>query len=121
MIGCAPPPDPELLDQGKQTKSMLVQQGFGPHETQSLPRGRGQSNECVMEMRNGDDIPGVTGQGTRKIVDEMGDDNFDDLLGKSGGRGRTCGEARPKYIPQIPARSLYQVCMTSSSITAVDV
>jgi len=45
-----------------------------------------------MEMRNGCDIPGVTGQGARKesasIVDEMGDDNFDDLLGKSGGRGR---------------------------------
>jgi len=34
---------------------------------------------------------------------------------------KTCGEAWPKHILQIAARLLYQIRMTSNSITAVDV
>ena len=44
-----------------------------------------------MEVENGDDIPGLTGQGacaeTAPVVSKMRDDPFDDLVGKpTGGR-----------------------------------
>ena len=44
------------------------------------------NGEGMMEMRDSSDIQGVAGQGTRSetagVVDNIGDDNFDDLLGK---------------------------------------
>ena len=50
-----------------------------------------QGNKGVVEMRNGDDMPRVTGQGARektvRLIDEMGDDDFDNFEGKPGGRG----------------------------------
>jgi hypothetical protein len=46
----------------------------------------------VVEMRNGGDVPAVTGQGaceeTACVVGEMDDDQSDYFLGKSGGDGR---------------------------------
>ena len=82
--------DLELLNQGKQTKPVLVQERFGPQETPFHPQGGNHSSKGVMEVRNGGDIPGVTGPGACKetalVVDEMGDDHFDNLVGKPGGR-----------------------------------
>ena len=43
------------------------------------------SDKGAMEMGNGSDVPGVAGQGacaeTLYVVDQLGDDNFDDLQG----------------------------------------
>ena len=54
-------------------------------------QGTGWSDEGVMEMGNGDNVPGVTGHSacvkTVHIVGEVGDDHFNDLLGKPVGRG----------------------------------
>lgn len=54
----------------------------------------GWSDEGVMEMGSGDDVPGVTGLGACEeaacIIDKVGNDHFDDLLGESRGRGRAC-------------------------------
>ena len=48
----------------------------------------------MVDMRNGGDVPGITGQGTRKeavrVIEEMGDDHFDDLLGQPDDGGRLC-------------------------------
>ena len=48
-----------------------------------------------MKMRDGSNIPGVTGQGagaqTSSIVNEMSDDRFNDFQGKLGDRRRLCG------------------------------
>ena len=78
----------ELLYQRKQTESAHDPERSGPYGFPFLARGPGSSDEGVMEMGNGGDVPGVTGQGacaeTARIVDEMGDDHFDDLLGKPG-------------------------------------
>jgi len=45
------------------------------------------SDEGVVEVRNGGEIPAVTGQGGREetglVVDKVGDDNIDDLQGSS--------------------------------------
>ena len=47
-----------------------------------------------MEVRDGDNVPGATGQGaceeTALVIDEIIDYRFSDLLGKLGGRGRAC-------------------------------
>ena len=46
----------------------------------------------VMEVRNGGDVPGVAGEGTRKeivfVIDEMSNDHLNDLVGKAVGGGR---------------------------------
>ena len=43
------------------------------------------SNKGAMEMGNGSDVPGVAGPGacaeTLYVVDQLGDDDFDDLQG----------------------------------------
>jgi len=79
--------DTELLDQGKQTKLARIPEWFGPVIKPN--------NESAMEIRGGGDVPGVTGQGTRQkaagVVDEMGDNHFDDLQWKLGGCGQLCG------------------------------
>ena len=73
------------IDQGKQPDSVSVPEWFRPLGSPifSFFPELGMADEGVMETRNGDDVPGVTGQGTRKeaalVVDEMGDDHFEDL------------------------------------------
>ena len=85
----------ELLDQGKQTKLVHVPEWFGPQEFIVSFPAIGCSDKGAMEMENGGNVPGVTSQGaceeTVCVVSEMGDDHFDDLLGKPGGKGRACG------------------------------
>jgi hypothetical protein len=47
-----------------------------------------------MKMRDGGDVPGVTGQGAcpeaARVVDEVCDDHFNDVLGKSRGKRQGC-------------------------------
>ena len=44
---------------------------------------KGDRAKSVMEMRDRGDVPGVTGQGACQksafVIDEMGDDNFNDF------------------------------------------
>jgi len=79
--------DTEFLDQGKQTKLGRIPKWFGPVTERN--------NESAMEMRDGGDVPGVTGQGAGQkaagVVDEMGDNDLDDLQWKLGGCGQRCG------------------------------
>ena len=79
--------DTEFLDQGKQAKLGRIPEWFGPVTEQN--------NESAMEMRDGGDVPGVTGQGTGQkaagVVDEMGGNDLDDLQWKPGGCGQRCG------------------------------
>jgi len=96
------PTDPECLDEGKQAKSV-----YGP-ETIRPPTlwAPGVANEkVVMEMRDGSDVPGVTGQGacekTVYVVVKIGDDLFDNLQGEFGGRGRACHRSLRRSIPVI--------------------
>ena len=85
--------DPELFDQGKQTKPVHVHEGVRPHDPSPYER-IGRNSEGVVEVRNGDDVPGVTGQGAREetvsVVYEMDDDHLNNLVGEPGGRGRAC-------------------------------
>ena len=81
--------DPERLDKGKQTKLVHVLEGIGPPQVSAGEVGV--NEKIVMEMRNGGDVPGATGQGTctetAHVVDEIGDDHVNDLLRKPGGGG----------------------------------
>jgi hypothetical protein len=47
-----------------------------------------------MKMRDRGDVPGVTGEGTCQktahVIGKVGDDHFDNLLGKLGGDGWVC-------------------------------
>ena len=74
--------DLELLGQRKQSELVHVYEGVGP-QTFCVPLV-GSSDEGAMEMRNGGDVPRVTGQGARAetafVVDNIGDNYFDDLL-----------------------------------------
>ena len=86
--------DFERLDEGKQAKLVEVLDRSGPQEFILRLRGQGPdcSDKCVVEVRNGGEIPGVAGQGAREetgyVVDKMGDDDFDNFQGKPSGRGR---------------------------------
>jgi hypothetical protein len=95
--------DLELLDQGKQTQSVHDSERSGPYGFLVQARGIGSSDKGVMEMGNGDDVPGVTGQGacaeTAPVVDKMLDDHFDDLLGKLGDGGRGCCRGLRRSAP----------------------
>jgi hypothetical protein len=82
----------------------------------------GPGGESVMKMGEGGDVPGITGQGacqkTGFVVDEVGDDHLDDLLGKSGGGGRACCRnllrtIRGEHFPDPPG-----LASIPSSITA---
>lgn len=48
-------------------------------------------SEGVMDVGSGGNIPGVTGQGacaeTAHVIAKVSDDRFDELLGKTRGRG----------------------------------
>ena len=86
--------DLELLDKGKQTEFVRDPERSGPCGFLVQAPGVASSDKGVMEVGNGCDVPGVTGQGacaeTPPVVHEMGDDHFDDLAGKSGDLGREC-------------------------------
>ena len=97
-VGNACAEDMELFDQGKQPSFVDVSEWFVPFGSLisvpgvSFPGNSvqeiGTGDEGVMEMRNGDDVPGVTGQGACKeaalVVDEMRDDHFEDLHREPG-------------------------------------
>ena len=86
-------PDPELLDQRKQTKPVHVHERIGPQEPSLCPWA-GCNSEGVVEVRNGNGVPGVAGQGAREeavpVVYEVGDNHLSNLVGKPGGRGQMC-------------------------------
>ena len=68
--------------------------GFGFGIVNCVVLEFGLCGKGVMEVRNGDDTTGVTGQGTCKeavlVVDEMKDDHFEDLHRKPGEIGWAC-------------------------------
>lgn len=67
---------------------MHVPDGFGPPEF--LVPGVNASGKGVIEMSNSRDVPGITGQGASWrpcAIDRIGDNQLDDLYGKSICRG----------------------------------
>ena len=81
---------------------MLVQNDIGPSES-SLPRVVGANDEGMMEMRDGGDVPRIAGQGacaeTELVVDEISDDDFNDVLRKSGDRRQACRGSLRRSTP----------------------
>ena len=81
------PTDPEFFDQGKQTKSVHIREWHRPPKylVSGGPAIIEWSEKGVMELGNRSNVPGIAGQGTRAetrdVVDEWGDDHFDDLQG----------------------------------------
>ena len=79
--------DPELFYQGEQTKFVHVREWHSPRKSlvSEEPVIIGWSEKGMVELGNGSDVPGVAGQGTRTepwdVVDELGNDHFDDLQG----------------------------------------
>ena len=80
-----------------------------------------------MKMRNGGDVPGVTGQRARTeivlVIGKTGDDDFNDLHGKPGGRRRGCCESPgtpAEHVLRILARLRYQTRLMSGSIAVID-
>ena len=105
---------------------MHVAERFGPHEfVECAPVViRWWNDKGVMEMRYGGDVPGVTGLGAGEeaalVVDKMGDDHFDNLLGKFGDRGgarsRNSTGALVEHILRILCRYRYLNRLASSSV-----
>jgi hypothetical protein len=64
-----------------------------------------------MKMGNGGNVPRVTCQGAREetasVVGKVGDDHFDGLQGKPGGRRQTCRRSlqRRTRRPHLPGYS----------------
>ena len=65
-------------------------------------------DECVMEVRESGDVPGITSQGARQeaagVIHKVGNHHLNDLQRKLGGRGRArirypWGGARRTYSP----------------------
>ena len=88
-IDAVAPMDPEPLDRGKQTKSIHVRDGIVPPGLSVDVNGKG-----VIEIRDNSDVPGVIYKSAcaeaAGVVYEIGNDHFDDLQGKFGGRGIVC-------------------------------
>lgn len=63
-----------------------------------VPKGQG-----AMEVRNGSDVPGVTGLGacaeTSHIINEISDYHFNDLQGKPRSRGWVCHRSLQRRTP----------------------
>jgi hypothetical protein len=85
--------DLELFDQGKQSKFVHVPEWYGPDQFLA-PQQRtswSDSDEGVIKMGNGDNVPRVTCQGAReetmRIVGKVNYDQFDNFQGKPGGWG----------------------------------
>lgn len=100
-----------------------MREGVVPHRV--LDAEARPNNKGVVEMRNGGNVPGVTGQSACKetvcVESKICDDYFDDLQGKPGGGRRACrGGHRsntPKHTLRILSRVLYQTRLTSRLIT----
>jgi hypothetical protein len=62
------------------------------------------SDKSAMKMRNSGDVPGTRGERARQeavgVVDEVGNNLIDDLLGKPGGRRGTYGRRFRRGTPQ---------------------
>jgi len=82
--------DVEFPHEGKQPEPLYVKEWSGPHGFPWYVPWKGLGSKGVVKVRNGSEVPGVTGQGARKkavlVVDEVGDDCFTDIQGKSDGR-----------------------------------
>ena len=69
-----------------------------------------------MEVGNGDGVPGITGHSacaeTGRVIEDIGDDGFDEIQGKPGGRRRACHRGLRRSNPP-RARSPYS---NSSSV-----
>ena len=94
--------DPEFLDQGKQPELARILEWYGPGSLRHIgPRTRS-NGKSVVKMRDGGDVPGVTRQGaceeTARVIDEVGDDHFDDLERKLGGGGRVYSRSLRRSI-----------------------
>jgi hypothetical protein len=79
-----------------------VQDGLGPPEF-ALVQGVDANGEGVVKTRNSGDVPGITGQGacaeTALVIGKIADDRFDNLQGKSGGRGIVCCRSLRRNAP----------------------
>ena len=91
---------PERLDGGSQIKLPLFDEWHRP--SIFLEQGKRWNDEGV-EMRNSGNVPGAAGQGAcveaARVVDKIGDDNFDELKGEPGGGGRWCRRGLQKRTP----------------------
>jgi hypothetical protein len=91
----ARPAEFELLDERKETKLARIPEWLRPPEFQFVGPPAGPNDESVMKVTDGGDVPGVASQGaceeTVRVVDKVGNDHFDDLLGNLGEGGRECG------------------------------
>ena len=72
---------------------MHARERFGPPRLRFVgPLLVGSSDEDVMKVRDGGDVPGVTGQGVCEegalVVDQTDDAHFDDFQGETDGGGR---------------------------------
>ena len=96
------PIDLELLDQGKQAKHVHIPNGIGPLKISSAPVTVG-DDKGVMEMGNSGDVPGATDLGACAkavfVVSKIGDDHFNDLQGKPGGRRTVCNRGPRRNTP----------------------
>jgi len=100
--------DLNLFDQGKQTKFVHFPERLGPVKSLLHVHITGWSDEGVMEMGDGGDVPGVIGQGACKetaYVTYETDNRVYDLLGepgdrrRAGRRGSVVRSARKTHIP----------------------
>ena len=86
--------DLEFLDQGEQTELAHVPDPVRPRTFWFVGPPAVLSEEGVVKMWDGGGVPGATGHGACQeaagVVDEIGDDHIDDLLGKFGDGGRVC-------------------------------
>ena len=110
--------DPEFLDQGKQTKLGRILEWCGPTSLRHIgPRTRS-GGKSVVKMRDRGDVPGVTRQGaceeTASVIDEMGDDHFDDLERKVSGGGRACSRSLRRSICGDPFPDVDQTSVPNS-------
>jgi len=91
----------ELFDQGKQPKFVHVPGRFGPLEFAIWVQVMCLGDEGVMEMMNGDGVPGVAGQGACNEAARVVE---------------VSGEAIPENILRIPARVRYQTRLTGNLV-----
>ena len=85
------PADLQFFYQGKQTELVKVPEWFGPYMIRVCVFAPGWHGKGVVEMGDGSDVPGITGQGacdeTARVIDKMGNDKLDDLRWEPCGRG----------------------------------
>ena len=71
-----------------------------------------------MEVGDSGNVPGVTNQGAKaeatRVVGEVGDDHFNDLVGKPGDRGRGHRGGRRRGTPRTRPLDLGFIWITES-------